>query len=87
MGRRDQQTGAAAMASILAAGGSFIASCTGHPGWGMVLALLSIPLGLFGLVMSASPRVKGGAMSLAAIVLGVIGLVFSVLGTIGVVLF
>ena len=83
----DQRTGVAATLSILAAIGSYIAVCAGHPGWGLLLAVISIPLGLVGLVMAASPRVSGGILSIVAMVLGLLGVVVALLGVIGVVVF
>ena len=83
----DQRTGVAATLSILAAIGSYIAVCAGHPGWGLLLAVLSVPLGLVGLIMAASPRVSGGIMSIVAMVLGIVGIVVALLGVVGVVIF
>ncbi|MEX1017067.1 MAG: hypothetical protein WDZ31_10010 [Phycisphaeraceae bacterium] len=83
MGEREQRTGIAATISIIAAIGSYIVTCTGHPIWGLVLAVVSIPVGVVGLVISASPKVAGGMISIAAIVLGVIGLVVAILGMLG----
>lgn len=83
----DQRTGAAAAFSIIAAIGSYVATCTGHPIWGFVAALISLPLGLLGLFMAASPRVSGGVMSIIAIVLGLLGLIVAVLGMVGVLVF
>ena len=40
----DQKTGIAATLAILAAIGSFIASFTAHPGWGLFLAIIAVPL-------------------------------------------
>ena len=67
----EQKTGTLATAAILAAVLSFILSFTGHVLWGGISALISIPLGVLGVFMAASPRVGGGLMSIAAIVLGV----------------
>ncbi len=83
----DQRTGMAATLAIIAAVGSYVATCTGHPVWGFVAALISIPLGILGLVFSASPRVGGGILSIASIVLGGIGLVLAILGMVGVMVF
>jgi len=58
----------------------------GHPGWGLV-ELLAIVLGVTGFFMSVSPRVSGGILSIAAIVIAVFGMGFSLLGIIGGVLF
>ena len=67
----EQKTGTLATAAILAAVLSFILSFTGHVLWGGISALISIPLGVLGFFMAASPRVGGGLMSIAAIILGV----------------
>ncbi|MFA9479435.1 hypothetical protein ACERK3_14190 [Phycisphaerales bacterium AB-hyl4] len=84
MGAREQRTGIAATISIIAAIGSYVTTCAGHPIWGFVLALVSIPLGVVGLVISASPRVTGGMISIAAIVLGGLGLIVAIFGMLGV---
>jgi len=83
----DQKTGTAAAISIVAAIGSYILVCAGHPVWALIAAIVSIPAGLIGLAMSASPKIKGGLMSIVAIVLGLIGIVFSILGIVGVIIF
>lgn len=67
----EQKTGTLATAAILAAVLSFILSFTGHVLWGGISALISIPLGILGVFMAASPRVGGGLISIAAIILGV----------------
>jgi hypothetical protein len=82
-----QNTGAAATVSLIAAILSWIITFTGHPIWGMVLGLISIPAGIIGLLMAASPRVSGGVLSIIGIVLGVLALGLAVLGLIGVILF
>jgi len=84
---QQEKTGIFATISIVAAVGSYIATCMGHPVWGLVAALASIPLGIVGLVLSASPRVGGGMLSIAAIALGALGLIFAILGMVGVALF
>ena len=83
----DQRTGTAATVSIIAAIGSYVATCTGHPIWGLVAAIVAIPAGAIGLLMSASPRIKGGIMSIVAMVLGVVGLVVAILGMAGAIVF
>lgn len=85
--RIEQRTGIAAAISILAAVGSYILTCMGHPVWGLILALISVPAGITGLVMAASPRVSGGILSIVAIILGAIGVLVAVLGIIGVIVF
>jgi hypothetical protein len=83
----DQKAGTSATLSILLAVVSFFITFTGHPVWGLLAALAAIPLGVVGLVVSASPRVGGGILSIGAIVLAVIAIGVAVLGMIGVILF
>ncbi len=78
-----QQLTLSALLSILAAGGSFLIVCMGHPVWGLVAALISLPLGLLGVLQSSSPRLRGGFISVFAIILGVVGVLFSILGILG----
>jgi hypothetical protein len=72
-----------AAGAMLAAAFSYVAICTGNPGWGLLLAILSLPLGLVGLLWSASPRVSGGIMSIFAMLLGIVAAVLSILGLMG----
>jgi len=83
----NQKTGTFATLAIVAAVGSYIATFTGHPIVGLLAALASIPLGLLGLLMAASPKVGGGLLSIFSMVLGVCGLGVAVLGLVGVILF
>ncbi|PKN67090.1 MAG: hypothetical protein CVU57_03845 [Deltaproteobacteria bacterium HGW-Deltaproteobacteria-15] len=83
----EQNTGAAATVSLIAAILSWIITFTGHPIWGMILGLVAIPAGLIGALMAASPRVGGGLLSVIGIVIGILGLGLAVLGLIGVILF
>jgi hypothetical protein len=83
----DQKAGVSATLAIILAVGSYILSFSGRPGWGLVAALFSIPLGAVGLIRSVSPRVGGGVLSIAAIVLGVVAIGMAVLVMIGVLLF
>lgn len=68
--RTEQKTGTLATAAIIAAVLSFVLTFTGHVLWGGISALISLPLGAMGIFMAASPRVGGGLMSIAAIILG-----------------
>lgn len=79
----DQRTGAAAIGSIIAALGSYVLTCTGNPGWGLLAAIASLPLGLIGFVMAASPKVSGGLLSIAALILGALAVLISLLVFIG----
>jgi hypothetical protein len=79
----EQRTGTAATLAIIAAIGGFILIFTGNPGWGLLVELVAGLLGAVGLFMAASPRVSGGLLSIAAMIIAVIGLGISVLGLIG----
>jgi hypothetical protein len=81
-----QKTGTSATLSIIAAVASFPISLTGHAIAGLIIAIISLPLGLFGLVRAASPRVSGGIISILAIILGGIGVAVAVLVLVGVIL-
>jgi hypothetical protein len=77
------KTGSSALLAILAAIGSYILTFSGRPVFGLVVALLALPLGVIGLVMAASPRVSGGILSIVAIVLAVFGLGIALLTMLG----
>ena len=83
----EQKTGTLAVGAIIAAVLSFVLTFAGHPVFGLFSALISIPLGIIGLMMAASPRVGGGLLSIAAIVIGVIAMGVAVLGGIGAIIF
>jgi hypothetical protein len=87
MRRNDQKTGIFATIAIIAAIASFILTFTGSPILGLLAAILSVPLGIVGLIMAASPRVSGGMLSILAIILGILGLGVAILGMIGGILF
>jgi hypothetical protein len=82
----DQKTGTSATLAIIAAVASFPITLTGHEIAGLIIALISLPLGLFGLLRAASPRVSGGIISILAIILGCIGVAVAVLVLVGVIL-
>lgn len=79
----EQKTGTVAAASMIAAVLCYVALCAGHPGWALALSVVSIPLGLVGLMWAASPRVSGGILSILAMLLGLVGIVLSILALIG----
>ena len=83
----EQKTGALAAGAIIAAVLSFFLTFAGNPFWGLFSGLISIPLGIIGLMMAASPRVGGGLLSIAAIVMGVIAIGVAVLGGVGAMIF
>jgi hypothetical protein len=72
--RPPQRMGTGAIMAVVASLGSMFLSCSGHAMWGLVLAILSIPLGLFGFVRAASPEVSGGFASLISIIVGIVGI-------------
>jgi hypothetical protein len=82
----EQKTGTVAAGSIVAAVLCYVAICSGHPWWGLAMGIVSIPLGLIGLLWSASPRVSGGILSIFAMLLGAVGIVLSILAGIGAIL-
>jgi hypothetical protein len=65
--------------AILAAIGSFVLSARGSEFLGVIAAFFAVGAGLIGGVKSLSPRVSGGMLSIVAVLLGVIALVFAVL--------
>jgi hypothetical protein len=60
--------------AVIAAIGSFFVGA----GWGFVLALCAMVLGLIGLVIAISPRVRGGFISLVSIIAGLIGILAAI---------
>lgn len=82
----NQKTGIAAALSLICALTSYFATFSGNPLIGFLLALVSIPLGILGVFMAASPRVSGGIMSIFAIILGGFGLAIALMGMVGVIL-
>lgn len=83
----DTRTGTVAVIALISAIGSYVATFTGHPIIGLLAAILAVGLGVVGLVISVSPRVTGGIMSIISIALGVFGIGVAVLGLIGVIIF
>jgi len=84
---RRQKMGTAAVLGIVAAVLSWVMTFAGRPFWGVALGLLGCGLGAVGLVVAASPRVRGGIVSILAIVLAGLGALVGVLGVVGVILF
>ena len=83
----EQKTGTPAAGAIIAAVLSFILTFSRHPVFGLFSAIISLPLGVFGLMMAASPRVGGGLLSIVAIVLGVFAIGVAIVGGIGTAIF
>jgi hypothetical protein len=78
----NQKTGTLATLSIIAAIASYFLTFNGHTMWGIIAALISIPLGAGGFAMAASPRVSGGVMSIISILLGVFAIGIAVMAMI-----
>jgi len=82
-----QRTGAAATLAIICAVLGFVFLWSGQPFKALFLYALAIVAGGTGFTMAASPRVGGGALSLGAIGLSVVGVILAILVWIGLVLF
>jgi hypothetical protein len=83
----EQRTGTAATLAIIAAIGGFVLVFAGNPGWAILVELAAGVLGVAGLIMAASPRVSGGILSIAAIVIAIFGLGIAILVLIGTLVF
>ena len=64
-----------AILAIVCAIGSFMTGAA----LGMVLAILAIVFGVIGILLSLSPRVRGGVVSVFSVLAGVIGIVAAVI--------
>ncbi len=65
--------------AILAAIGSFVLSSRDHGFFALLVALVAIGAGMFGGLKALSPRVSGGMLSIAAVLLGVIAILIAIL--------
>lgn len=83
----NQKAGTAATLAIILAIASFFVTFTGNPIWGLLIAFITVILGIIGVVISVSPKVGGGLMSIIAIILGVLDIGIATLGIIGVIIF
>ena len=72
----------ASIVAILCAIGSFVMSGQGREFIGFGLAIVAVIAGLLGGVKALSPRVSGGMLSIAAVVLGVIAVLFAIVALI-----
>jgi hypothetical protein len=68
-----------AVASIVTAGLSYMASFAIHPWWGFAAAIVSLLLGVAGLVRAGPANVSGGWLSICVILLAVGGISYSML--------
>jgi hypothetical protein len=69
------QIASAAIVAIVAAIASFMSGAF----WGLILAIVAVVAGGLGMLVAVSPRRRGGLLSLASIILGVIALVRALL--------
>ncbi|MCL7489600.1 MAG: hypothetical protein M8357_15650 [Desulfobulbaceae bacterium] len=83
----DQKAGTVATIAIIAAIGSIVLVFTGNPIWGLIAAITAVLMGIIGVVLSSSPKIGGGLMSIFAIILGLVDIGLAVMGIIGVIIF
>ena len=72
----------ASILAIIAAIGSFYFSSQGREFWGFFAALVAIAAGLLGGVRALSPRVRGGLLSIAAVLLGALAVIVALVALI-----
>jgi hypothetical protein len=65
----------ASILAIVAALGSFMVGA----GWGLLLAIAAIILGVIGIVVALLPGVRGGILSSFSVLVGVIGIAGAIL--------
>jgi hypothetical protein len=73
--RPPAKLGLGAILGMVVAAASLGVSISGRPFWGLALAMLSLLLGMVGLVRSISPEIRGGLLSVAAVAMGAVGFV------------
>ncbi|HZN65160.1 MAG TPA: hypothetical protein VFB66_07635 [Tepidisphaeraceae bacterium] len=78
-GGRGQAKSMAAIIAIVAAIVSFILSARGREFLALGSAIVAVGAGLLGGLRALSPRVSGGILSMAAVVLGAIAMIVAVL--------
>ncbi len=85
MGGRDRVAGMKlepaarfSVVSILAIICAIIGLASGA-GWGLVLAIIAIILGVIGVIMSLLPGVRGGMTSFLSVILGAIGIILAII--------
>ncbi|MDB5322066.1 MAG: hypothetical protein JWN40_3697 [Phycisphaerales bacterium] len=69
----------ASVIAIVCAFGSFYLASRQHQLFGFILALVAIGAGLIGGLRALSPKVSGGILSIIAVALGAIAIVYSLL--------
>lgn len=78
-GTSGQARSTVSIIAILAAVGSFVLSGQDHGFFALLVACLAIGAGLMGGLKALSPRVSGGMLSIAAVGLGVVAILVSIL--------
>lgn len=69
----------ASILAILAAIGSFILTSQGREFLAMIAAVVAVGAGLVGGIKALSPRIKGGMLSIAAVLLGLVAVIVAVI--------
>ncbi len=82
----DQRRGTTATLSIIAAIGGYFLTFSGFPVLGLITGVVSLPLGITGLIIAASPKISGAIISIFAILLGAGAVVAGILGVFGVIM-
>ena len=59
--------------------GAAIASFFVHAGTGFILAIIAIIFGVFGFILSLSPSVRGGVVSVVSLILAAIGIIVAII--------
>jgi hypothetical protein len=72
----------ASILAIVAAGVSFYFSSQGRELWGLIAAFVAIGAGLLGGLRALSPRVRGGILSIIAVLMGVVAVLVAVVALI-----
>ena len=72
----------ASILAIVAAIASFYFSSQGREIWGLIAALVAIGAGLLGGLRALSPRVTGGMLSIAAVLMGALAVLVALVALI-----
>ena len=75
-----RRIGVRAVLALLGAITGVVMIFVGKPGWGLLLAVCAVVLGAVGLILPASPPVRGGVIRVFAIAIAIFGIGLSVLG-------
>lgn len=76
--RRIERPASFSIPSLLAVGAAVL-SLLVSAGWGLLLAIVAIVLGVIGFFMALSPRVRGGVVSVVAMIAGGAGVLIALL--------